>query len=155
MLSEKEYFLKNEYLPLLHKLDPLQKGKWGKMDAQQMVEHMRDVFKVANGKIVLPLLVTDPEKLTKARAFMMSEALFRENTKVPVMPEEPRPHKYAGMQEAIKKTAAELADVFTAYAADPAKIFMAPMFGELNYEEQIHLLYKHAKHHLRQFGLVD
>lgn len=155
MLPEKERFLQEEYVPLLYPLDPKQKGIWGKMDGQQMVEHMRDVFKVANGKIVLPLLVTDPEKLAKARAFLMSDALFRENTKVPVMPEEPRPHKYASLQEAITKMEEELKAVFVAYATDPQKTLMAPMFGELNYEQQVHLLYKHARHHLRQFGLIN
>ncbi len=155
MLSEKEYFLQNEYIPLLQKLTPQQTGKWGKMDAQQMVEHVRDVCKLANGKIVLPLLITDPEKLAKARAFMLSDALFRENTKVPVMPEEPRPHKYASMQEAIAKMEEELKAVFTFYQKNPSKTLVSPMFGDLNYEEQIHLLHKHAMHHLRQFGLVE
>lgn len=155
MLSKKEYFLQKEYIPLLQKLTPQQTGKWGKMDAQQMVEHVRDVCKLANGKIVLPLLITDPEKLAKARAFMLSDSLFRENTKVPVMPEEPRPHKYASMQEAIVKMEEELKAVFTFYQKNPSKTLVSPMFGDLNYEEQIHLLHKHAMHHLRQFGLVE
>ena len=155
MIEDKVHFLKHACIPLLQKLNPDQKGKWGKMDAQQMVEHLRDIFKLANGKIVLPLLNTDPDKLAKARIFMMSDRLFQENTRVPVMPEEPRPHKYASLQEAISKTEAELNDVFAVYAADPSKILMHPMFGELNYEQQIHYLDKHVRHHLRQFNLVD
>lgn len=155
MTEEKEHFLKHGCIPLLYTLTPEQKGRWGKMDGQQMVEHLRDVFKVANGKIVLPLLNTDPEKLAKARVFMMSDAPFRENTKVPVMPEEPHPHKYSSLQEAISKTEAELNDVFTVYAPDPAQTFNHPLFGELNYAEQIQYLDKHVRHHLRQFGLVD
>ena len=155
MIEDKVHFLKHACIPLLKQLSPDQKGKWGKMDAQQMVEHLRDIFKLANGKIVLPLLNTDPDKLAKARIFMMSDGLFQENTRVPVMPEEPRPHKYASLQEAISKTEAELNDVFAVYAADPSKILMHPMFGELNYEQQIHYLDKHVRHHLRQFNLVD
>ncbi len=155
MIETKVAFLKHQCIPLLQQLNPAQKGKWGKMDSQQMVEHLRDIFKLANGKIVLPLLNTDPDKLAKARAFMMSEGLFQENTRVPVMPEEPRPHKYSGLQEAITKAEEELNEVFTVYAAEPSKVLMHPMFGELNYEEQIHYLDKHVKHHLRQFNLVD
>ena len=154
MLQQKENFLKNECVLLLEKLDGEAKGIWGKMDAQQMVEHLRDVFKLANGKTVLPLLNTDPDKLANARIFMMSGGIFRENTRVPVMPEEPQPHKYASLAEAITKAEAELKDVFTVYANDPSKKLMHPMFGELNYEEQITYLDKHVKHHLRQFGLV-
>ena len=155
MIDNKVHFFKQEYIPLLHKLTAGQKGVWGKMDGQQMVEHMRDVLKLANGKIVLPLMNTDPDKLAKARDFMMSNEHFKENTRVPVMPEDPRAHKYASLDEAIAKTETELHDVFTAYADQPGKKLMHPMFGELDYEQQIHYLYKHAQHHLRQFGLID
>ena len=154
-MEDKVHFLKTECLSLVRQLNPDQKAKWGKMDAQQMVEHLRDLFQLANGKIVLPLLNTDPEKLAKARVFMMSEGLFQENTRVPVMPEEPRPHIYKDLAEAILKLEPELNDVFAFYAPDPAKTLMHPMFGELDYTQQIHYLDKHVRHHLRQFGLVD
>lgn len=155
MLTQKENFLRNECVILLQKLDGHEKGKWGKMDGQQMVEHLRDVCKLANGRIVLPLLNTDPEKLERARVFMMSDTPFQENTKVAVMPDEPRPHKYSNLQEAISKMETELHHVFTVYAADADKTLMHPMFGALNYEQQIHYLDKHVRHHLRQFGLVE
>lgn len=154
MLQEKENFLKNEYILLLRKAQPTQQARWGKMDVQQMIEHMREVFKLANGKIILPLVNTDAEKLAKARAFLMTEAPFKENTKAPMMPEEPRPHKYGSLEEAIAKLEPELRDVFVAYAADPHKTIPNPVFDELNYEQQVNLLYKHALHHLRQFGLA-
>jgi len=155
MTDDIVHFLQHDYIPLLQTLTPDQKGKWGKMDGQQMVEHMRDVFKLANGKIVLPLLNTDPEKLAKSRAFVMSDAPFVENARVPVMQEEPRAHKYSSLAEAIAKLEPEINDVFTVYAADNTKTLMHPMFGELDYDQQIHYLNKHARHHLRQFGLVD
>ena len=155
MIQAKENFLKHAYIPLLKKLQPGQVAKWGKMDSQQMVEHMRDACKLANGKLVFPLLNSDPEKLSKARAFMMSEELFKENTKVAIMPDEPRPHKFDSLSEAIHQLEPELNLLFVVFAADPLKTLVNPVFGELNYEEQICLLYKHAKHHLRQFGLVE
>ena len=155
MSISSEQFLKNDLLSILKQLKPDQKAVWGKMDAQQMVEHLRDVCKVANGKIVLPLYNNDPEKLAKARTFLMSDLPFQENLRVPVMPEEPRAHKYACMEEAIAKTMEELNEVFKAYADDPHLVLMHPMFGALNYKEQLHYLEKHIKHHLRQFGMVD
>ena len=147
-------FLRNDVLPLLQSLDADRKARWGKMDARQMVEHLADICKVANGRIVLPLLNTDPEKLASARAFLLDETPFRANTRVPVMPEEPRPHKYASLQEAIAKTMEELEAVFTAYAAKPGLLLMHPIFGELDYTLQVRYLDKHIRHHLRQFGLV-
>lgn len=155
MLSEQESFLKNDVTPLLRSLSSDRAAKWGKMDAQQMVEHLREVCKLANGKIVLPLLNTNPEMLAAARAFVFSAEAFSKNIRVPVMPEEPRPHKYKSLEEAIDKTIPELFDVFTVYASDPDKKLMHPIFGELCYPEQIHYLDKHIRHHLRQFGLIN
>ena len=148
-------FLRHEMIPLLQTLEPSQKGKWGKMDAQQMVEHLRDVFKVANGRIILQLINTDPEQLAAARDFLLSDAPFKENTRVPMMPPEPRPHKYATLQEAIEKTAVEMEHVFTVYTENPSLLLMHPVFGELDYALQMRYLDKHVRHHLRQFGLVD
>ncbi|MES2327989.1 MAG: hypothetical protein V4539_00210 [Bacteroidota bacterium] len=155
MIDSIVHFLKSEYVPLLLTLKSDQKPKWGKMDAQQMVEHMRDVFKVANGKITLPLLNTDPERLAKTRAFLLTDQAFAENTRIAVVPEEPRPHKYAGIEEAVAKLEPEIDDVFTTYAPDHSKLLMHPVFGELDYELQLRYLDKHVRHHLRQFGLVD
>lgn len=155
MLEKKIVFLKEEVVPLLHKLRPLQKGNWGKMDAQQMVEHLEDVCKVANGKIALQLINTDPKGLAAARDFLATELPFQENTRVPVMPEEPRPHKYTTLQEGIEKVAKELDLVLEVYTANPSLQLMHPIFGSLDQELQIRYLYKHVYHHLRQFGLVD
>jgi hypothetical protein len=155
MLEVKVHFIKHDYIPLLHKLSAGQQGKWGKMDAQQMVEHMRDIFKLASGKILVPLLNTDPDRLAKSRAFLMTEDPFPTNIKGPGVPEEPRPHKYSSLAEAIAKLEPEIEAVFTAYANDADKLLMHPVFGELDYELQIRYLDKHVRHHLRQFGLVD
>jgi hypothetical protein len=37
--------------------------------------------------------------------------------------------------------------------AEPNRRVLNSFFGELSYYEQVHLLYKHANHHARQFGL--
>lgn len=147
-------FLKTDFIPLLRKVTPTQKGSWGKMDGQQMVEHFREVLKVANGKIIFPLLNTDEALLAKAREFMLSDKPFKENTKMPLLPEEPNKHKYASLNEAIEKVETELHYLFVIYENDATKTTFNPMFGNLNYAEQMHLLYKHTQHHLRQFGLI-
>lgn len=155
MTEAQQDFLQNKLIPLLQTLSADQPGNWGKMDAQQMVEHLADIFRVANGKIVLPLMNKDPQKLAQARAFLLSDAFFQQNTRVPVMPEEPNPRNCASMQEAIDNMAFERDQVFVVYQADPALTLMHPMFGPLNFSEQIHYLHKHINHHLRQFGLVN
>lgn len=153
-LSEKVNFLQQGLVPALNNLSRSTPARWGKMDAQQMVEHVRDAFKNASGKIIIPLITTDPERLQKMREFLMSDKPFRENTNAPFMPETPRQHKYASMEEAIAKLEPEIEDFFRAYESDPSKQVLNAVFGELNFEQQVNLLYKHVTHHLRQFGVI-
>src|SRR5437764_3023896 len=100
MNREKAEFLKNEFIPLIKKLKGDEKGKWGKMNAQQMTEHVADFFKVSVGTITFSL-TTPEEHLPRYKEFLMSEKEFRENTKAPVLPDEPLPLKNPNMQLAI------------------------------------------------------
>lgn len=154
MNEEKLNFLKTQFIPLLCQLKDGQKGNWGKMDAQQMIEHFRQTVKASNGKIQMPLHNPDPELLQKRRDFIMSEIPFKENTKSPVLAEEPAPHKFASLEEAINKLEEELNDMFEVYEKDNATPLNHPVFGELDYAQQVQLTHKHAMHHLKQFGLV-
>ncbi len=154
-MPAREKFLREELPALLKQLQPGQQPAWGKMDAQQMVEHLRDVCKLANGKIRFPLVNTDPAKLAAARSFLVTGDPFARNLRVPMVPEEPRPHKYPSIQEAIEKLMEEMNAVFDVYAADPSLLLIHPFFGELDFEWQLIYLEKHVRHHLRQFGLMD
>lgn len=130
-------------------------GNWGKMNAQQMIEHLAAFFYVSTGKIKFDL-VTPAEHLPKYKEFLLSDKEFRENTKAPsnVIGEEAIPLRYATMEEAMEKLVAAI-DAFENYfKEDPSKTTLHPVFGELNFDEWVLLHYKHVTHHLRQFGLM-
>jgi hypothetical protein len=152
MNIEKENFLQAKFIPLLHQLKPNTPPRWGKMNVQQMIEHFTDVMMVASGKIKLPV-VTPEDKLPRLREFMMSDKPFKENTKSPVLGDEPAPLRKHTKEAAIGKLQEELIHFFETYQENPALKTTNPVFGELNYEENIQLLYKHALHHLKQFGV--
>ena len=84
---------------------------------------------------------------------MMSEKPFKENTKNPLMAEEPVPLRFHTVQAAIGALQQELIYFFDAFAKDPRLITRNPFFGDLNFEQNVQLLHKHALHHLRQFGV--
>ena len=149
----KEIFLQKDFIPLLEKLKGNEKGKWGIMNAQQMVEHFADAVKNANGKLVLPLL-NEGERLQKSRDFLMSEEPFKENIKNPLIPEEGFPLRKPDIQSAINKLQKELNYFFEVFEKHPELKTGNPFFGELDYSMNIQLLHKHAMHHLKQFGLV-
>jgi hypothetical protein len=152
MNFEKENFLRTKFVSLLQKIPADAAPHWGKMNLQQMIEHLSDVVMVASGKIKLPI-VTPIDKLGRFRDFMMSEKPFKENTKSPVLPEAPTPLKKHTKEAAIGKLQEELIHFFEAFERDPVLITTHPVFGELNFEENIQIMHKHALHHLRQFGV--
>ena len=151
-MDQKIDFLKNRYVAILSGLDTATPGKWGKMNVRQMTEHMIDYVRIASGKTLMEIL-TPADMLPKMQGFLASEKPFRENTPNSLMPEEPLPVKYATQQEAINELQAELAHFFMVHDKEEEKVTPNPFFGNLVFEQQVQLLYKHATHHLRQFGV--
>ena len=155
MLNEsKLQFLKKQFIPLVKTLDPGTVPRWGKMNAQQMIEHVAAFFKVSTSKLKFPL-ATPEEHLPKYKEFLMSEKEFRENTKAPaaVLPEEPLPLRHTSFEEALNELEKEVAEFTNYFSDDPAKKTLHPAFGELNFEEWVQLHHKHVTHHLKQFGI--
>jgi len=152
-MNSNEQFLKEEYIPLLQQLSDNEVGLWGVLSPQGMIEHMTDAFANAYGRIKLP--AQTPEViLPKVRAFALSETPFKENTKNVLMGEEPAPLRNNSMTEAIWELEKEIKAFMDFYMSNPDSKNLNPFFGEFNYEEWLHLLNKHAKHHLKQFNLL-
>jgi Protein of unknown function (DUF1569) len=155
MNEQKLNFITRECIPLFRTLRADTVGKWGKMNGQQMVEHVAAFFYVSTGKIKFDL-VTPTEHLPKYKEFLLSDKEFRENTKAPgsVIGDEPLPLRYATMEEALEKLSESIVAFENYFKDDVDKKTMHPVFGELNYEEWVLLHYKHVTHHLKQFGLL-
>jgi hypothetical protein len=125
------------------------------MNFHQMVIHFyRDAIRNANGKLVFEDIVTPPEHLEKMRSFLMSEKPFRENTINPLMPDEPVPVTNETITTSIEKLQNELDHFFNVYKQHPDMVIRNPFFGDLNFEQNVQLLYKHALHHLLQFHVA-
>lgn len=154
-MEDKAQFLREEFIPLLEQLPSDTKAAWGKMTVQQMIEHFADSVGIASGKIVHPNLITPPEQLDKMRSFLESEKPFRENTVNPLMPEVPAPVRNPSKVDAVKELKEELDFFFTVFEKNNLQVTRNPFFGDLNYEQNVQLLYKHALHHLRQFPLAQ
>ena len=150
MDNEKLSFLKSEYIPLLQQIPAEARPAWGLMNLQQMVEHMQDSVDIASGRKEYGGEWVSPNP-AQARAFLMSDKPFRENTRNPFLAAEPRPVRNHTVQGAIGELQASLLEFFNAFESEPGKRVFNPIFGELDFEGQTTLLYKHALHHLRQF----
>lgn len=151
--NPKLLFLQNELPALLLTLSSNKKGNWGVMNGQQMVEHLTDTFKIASCKTLLAR-VTPEAHIEKMKAFAVSEKPFRENTDNPLLDKIPPPPRHITMAASVAELKSEI-DYFVEYFSEsPSAITKNPFFGDLNFHENILLLYKHVMHHLKQFNLI-
>jgi hypothetical protein len=154
MSIEKENFLRTKLVPCLQRLHPATTARWGKMNVQQMIEHFSgDAVRNASGRLKIEQIITPADKLDRMREFLMSEKPFKENTRNPLLAEEPAPLHFKTIQGAIGALQMELIYFFEAFEKNPALITRNPFFGDLSFEQNVQLLHKHALHHLRQFGI--
>jgi hypothetical protein len=110
---------------------------------------------LANGKIKVQAFITTEEKLPAMKRFVLGESPFKENTKSPVLSDDLPVLRYGSLDEARAIFKRELQNIFNVYEADKNLTLRNPIFGDLNYEEQVGLITKHVKHHLNQFGLLN
>ncbi len=151
-IQQKADFLRTEFTKRLSGLDADAPRKWGKMNVQQMIEHMSDAVGAANGRIPVEIL-TSEEHLPKMQAFLATDRPFKENTPNALLPDEPPAVKHATKEAAISELQGEIDRFFDVYEKEQGKTLKNPFFGVLGFEQQVQLLHKHSLHHLRQFGV--
>ena len=154
MSADKIDFLQHRFVSMLKQIPSDTPPKWGKMTLQQMIEHFADYTRIASGKTPFTDIMTPPGNLQRMRDFVMSDKPFRENTPNPLMPEVPAPVRNPSVEEAIKELKNEIEYFFTLFNKNNLRVTRNPFDGDLNYEQNVQLLHKHALHHLKQFGVV-
>ncbi len=153
MSKTKELFFKEQYIPLLRKLKGDEKGNWGVLTPQGMIEHMSESIAIASMRIV-HAMHTPPEMVEKMKSFALSDKEFKPNTKNALMSDDAAPLRNKTMEEALKELEVEIAEFLSFFEQKSGHTVTNPFFGDLNYEEWLHLLHKHAIHHLKQFNLI-
>jgi len=146
-------FLKTEFPKLVSALSADTKGEWGVLNAQQMVEHMADSISFGTGnnnqKLHSPI-----ESIGRFRDFAMSEKEFKPNTPNALMSATPLPAIYSTVKESIVEYEKQIEAFIHYFESNKEATITNPFFGDLNFDEWTHLLYKHAVHHANQFGLL-
>jgi hypothetical protein len=153
-IIEKADFLKSQYTKILSNLDEAAPAKWGKMNVQQMIEHMSEYVRIANGKTPMEVLTAE-DMLPRMQGFLASEKPMRENTPNSLMPDTPPAVRHATKQEAINELQTEIDHFFEVHEQEADRKTANPFFGTLDFDQQVQLLYKHGMHHLRQFGAME
>ena len=154
MNEAKVSFLKKEFIPLLEKIPFDKNPEWGSMTVQHMVEHFADVFRLASGKFPNKKLVIPEEKLAGSQAFLMSDKPFPQGVSNPFIPKAPEPVRNADIKDALAELQSEIAYFFSVLETTKDFKVIHPYFGELDNEMNLQSVYKHALHHLKQFGVT-
>lgn len=146
-------FLRERFPAYLEALDPNTPAIFGKMNVHQMIEHMSHAFQIASGKVYFENKQSD-EVTEKMYHFMMSDKPFRDNTPNPNLSDTPLPTRFNKVRGSLDNLEEEIEHFFSLFESEEGLQIESPFFGNLNFEEQVHLLHKHAVHHLRQFGIT-
>lgn len=152
--QDKLEYLTKEYILILDNTKHNPKALWGKMNFQEMVEHMWYSVAMATGKFQNPL-ISPIDKLEQMKAFAVSDKPFRENTPNPIIGENPMPLRHENLNSSIRELEAEIQFFKKIYESNPKLTAQNPFFGEMNFQEWVALFYKHANHHLKHFGLIN
>jgi hydroxymethylglutaryl-CoA reductase len=150
-----KHFLYEEFPLLLRGLKTETPALWGKMNAQQMVEHLYLVVSASNGRITIQPGV-DAERLAyrKMRYFEKDVHMPR-HLRVDFIPEEPNPVQFPNIEDAKMQLFAQLQRFDDYFAEHQGITTMHPVLGHLIFTEWIETHARHFRHHLIQFGLIE
>ena len=153
-MTKQQAFLYNELPGLIDKVQAASQPLWGKMSAQHMIEHLSGVNYLALGKITAKLEIPE-EQVPRSQEWLASDKMFRKNIRMEALPEEPAPLRFADIEEAKSKAKGTLQRFKAHFDQHPDFEAMHPAFGVLGRSQWEQFLYKHYRHHLAQFGIIE
>ncbi len=147
-----------ERVKLFDSLQEADKGQWGIMTPQHMVEHLGMlIYETSIGKGIASLVIPEDQVAKMKGRFFSAYYPIPKNVKMPGTQDEPTalfPLRYASLEEAKEKLNGAVAKFLAQYESHPAQVSLHGYFGELTMEEWLAFHIKHMEHHLMQFGVL-
>lgn len=141
---------------LLNGLTENSKPNWGKMTAQQMLEHLETTLLYSIGELEVEKCFTPEEHLEKYQDSLYNYRKMPKDFPAPFLPEDGTlPElKYKNLEQAKEKFLENLQKYQIYYRENPEAEHMHFVFGKLN-KEMMELMHrKHFTHHFEQFNLI-
>jgi oxepin-CoA hydrolase/3-oxo-5,6-dehydrosuberyl-CoA semialdehyde dehydrogenase len=133
--------------------DDAQPG-WGKMTAQQMVEHLVWAVDLSTGKAQAECTFPGAQR-ARLKAFLYDSRPTPREFQNPALAAGLPTQRHAGTAEAIAALRLEVGVFLNQAAATPGTTRVHPVFGPIATEEWARSHFKHCYHHLLQFGLIS
>ena len=140
-------------LAVLNGLTPNQKPLWGKMNAQEMVEHLSDMLMMSRGTGNFTIDV-DAETIARRQQFLSSDKEMAKNIAVPFT-KEIIELRHDELELALDEFADEWINFTEYYENNPSASVIHPYYGDLDYNLWLKMHDKHFTHHFKQFGLIE
>ncbi|TVZ55831.1 3-hydroxy-3-methylglutaryl-coenzyme A reductase [Lutibacter sp. Hel_I_33_5] len=144
---------KKEVEGYLSKLTVTTKPSFGKMNAQQMIEHVSLILQISNGSKEVNIFVSD-DKSARRKPFLNTNNELQVGFKAPFLSEEPNKMIFDSLEEAKNELYNQIAAFQDYYKKNNDDSIVHPFFGDLNYEYWCKFHVKHFTHHFKQFNLV-
>lgn len=142
-----------EMLAVLSRLTPNQKTLWGKMNAQEMVEHLSDMLMMSRGIGDFTIDV-DAETITRRQQFLLSDKEMAKNIAVPFT-KDIIELRHDELELALDEFADEWMNFTEYYENNPSASVIHPYYGDLDFNLWLKMHDKHFMHHFKQFGLIE
>lgn len=151
--------LRNEFLRhlLFDALSALRddtRPKWGRMTAQQMVEHLIWAVDLSTGKAEAECTFPEVQR-ERLRAFLYDNRPTPREFQNPALAAGLPTLRYAGAADSTAALQRDVRLFLEQAAVAPGAARMHPVFGPIPAEEWARSHFKHCYHHLLQFGLIS
>jgi oxepin-CoA hydrolase/3-oxo-5,6-dehydrosuberyl-CoA semialdehyde dehydrogenase len=128
--------------------------RWGRMTAQQMVEHLLWAFELSNGEAHVECPIPEPQR-PRLKAFLYDNRPTPHEFLNPVLTAGLPPLRHKGVGDAVARLRVAVDHFVQTAASTPDGTQTHPVFGPIGMDEWARAHFKHTYHHLLQFGLVD
>jgi len=138
---------------LLKALRPETPALWGRMDVQNMVEHLVEAVEYTNGKRIADLRVPADWALKQKKDLVLSDFVIPSGV-LGYLPDATKTKKFKDLETAIVELNKEL-DEFELFFKTAGATATHFEFGPMDYNEWVIWHGKHFTHHFKQFGLME
>jgi oxepin-CoA hydrolase/3-oxo-5,6-dehydrosuberyl-CoA semialdehyde dehydrogenase len=146
-------FLKRVLMEAINSITEQSQPLWGKMTAQDMIEHLTLTFELSTGKIEVHRNI--PENLIeRMKKFLYDNRPTPHDFKNPLLGENPPQLRFKSLADSKRALSEELSLFFDHFKEKEDAVHNHPIFGPLGAVEWERALFKHCYHHLLQFGLI-
>jgi len=140
-------------LSILNRLSSSKTPLWGKMNAQEMVEHLSDMLMMSRGTGNFSIDV-DAETIARRQQFLSSDKEMAKNIAVPFT-KEIIVLRHDELELALDEFAEEWINFTEYYENNPSASVIHPYYGDLDFNLWLKMHDKHFMHHFKQFGLIE